>query len=606
MKHKLSTLLFVLLALALPSLALADEASPFGINIHAPAGAELDLLLDRAQAAGIGWVRIDFVWAYVEGTRDRYDWSLYDEIAAEARARGIEVFATLAYTPDWATSGPGFTGVPDDPAQWADFCFRAARRYSGSIRYWGLWNEANLDKFWSGSQQQYIDVIVKRGADAIRAGNPDALVGGPELAHLTSGDSDWYDWLFETLEQAGDKLDFITHHVYDEDGPGDMEPKLAGDTLFGGRPSFWDTVPPSVLEVLEEANATDKPFWLTETGWETANVSESRQAANYAGLLDDWFTGRAGRDWIDKVFFYEMKDGSAAGSPTWGILRPDGSAKPAYGAYRDFIASWAGAQGRTLALLGGRFTVEVSWRDHEGNTGFGRAVPDSDQSGFFWFFDAANLELVVKALDGRPVNNRWWIFYGALSDVEYWITVTDTQSGQVRRYHNPPGNLCGKGDTSAFPVPAGAGAAATSAADEAVIVVPFSDAAALLEEGEDPLAGVTAAAGACGGSSTALCLFGNRFRVEVQWRRRDGVTGVGTPVPRTDQSGTFWFFDPANLELVVKVLDGRPLTGRFWFFYGALSDVQYRINVTDTVTGASKVYDNPAGNLCGRGDTQAL
>ncbi|HYG62041.1 MAG TPA: hypothetical protein VEL74_05640, partial [Thermoanaerobaculia bacterium] len=164
-------LLILAAAALLPAPARADEASPFGVNIHAPSGAELDQLLDRAQAAGIGWVRIDFVWAYVEGSRDRYDWSLYDEIAAEAQARGIEVFATLAYTPDWATSGPGFTGVPDDPGQWADFCFRAARRYSGSIRYWGLWNEANLDKFWSGTRQQYIDLIVKPGADAVHAGN---------------------------------------------------------------------------------------------------------------------------------------------------------------------------------------------------------------------------------------------------------------------------------------------------------------------------------------------------------------------------------------------------------------------------------------------------
>ncbi|HYG63998.1 MAG TPA: hypothetical protein VEL74_15590, partial [Thermoanaerobaculia bacterium] len=431
------------------------------------------------------------------------------------------------------------------------------------------------------------------------------LAGGPELAHLTSGDSDWYDWLFDTLTQAGDKLDFVTHHVYDGDGPEDVAEKLDANTLFGGRPSFWGTVAPSVREVLEEAGATDKPFWLTEIGWETANVSEARQAQNYTGLLTDWFTGRAGRDWVDKVFFYEMKDGGAADSPTWGILRPDGSPKPAWGAYRDFTASWAGSQGRTLALLGGRFKVEVSWRDHQGKTGTGHAVPDSDQSGFFWFFDQANLELVVKALDGRALNGRWWIFYGALSDVEYWLTVTDTQTGQVRRYHNPPGNLCGKGDTSAFPLPAAASSGV--AADESFEAVPFSGTAVL--EADHLAAGtglVTAAAGSCGGGANALCLLGSRFRVEVDWRRRDGVTGVGTPVPRTDQSGTFWFFDPANLELVVKILDGRALTGRFWVFYGALSDVQYRITVTDTVTGASKVYQNPAGNLCGRGDTQAL
>src|SRR4029077_8096480 len=133
MKPKLFASVLLLLALlaAVPPVG-ADESSPFGINIRAPQGAELDLLLDRAEPAAIGWVRIDFVWADVEGSPGRYDWTVYDAIAAKAKARGIEVFATLDYTPGWATSGPELTGVPDDPGQWADFCFRAARRYRGS------------------------------------------------------------------------------------------------------------------------------------------------------------------------------------------------------------------------------------------------------------------------------------------------------------------------------------------------------------------------------------------------------------------------------------------------------------------------------------------
>ncbi|HEV7519272.1 MAG TPA: beta-galactosidase, partial [Thermoanaerobaculia bacterium] len=122
----------------------AGELSPYGVNIHAPQGAELELLLDRAQAAGLGWVRIDFVWAYVEPRQGVFDWSIYDNIAAAAQARGLEIYATLAYSPAWATRGPEFFGVPDNPADWADVCFRAARHFQGSIRYWGMWNEPNL------------------------------------------------------------------------------------------------------------------------------------------------------------------------------------------------------------------------------------------------------------------------------------------------------------------------------------------------------------------------------------------------------------------------------------------------------------------------------
>ena len=50
-------------------------------------------------------------------------------------------------------------------------------------------------------------------------------MGGPDLAHLASG-SDWYYWLRESLLEAGGKLDFVTHHIYDNDGNRDVTIKL--------------------------------------------------------------------------------------------------------------------------------------------------------------------------------------------------------------------------------------------------------------------------------------------------------------------------------------------------------------------------------------------
>jgi hypothetical protein len=96
----------------------------------------------------------------------------------------------------------------------------------------------------------------------------------------------------------------------------------------------------------------------------------------------------------------------------------------------------------TLCLLGGRFRVEVDWHDqHNGGDGVGTAIPSTDLSGFFWFFDEENVELVVKALDGTTVNGHYWVFYGALSDVAYTIRVTDTTTGEVKTYTNPPGSI---------------------------------------------------------------------------------------------------------------------------------------------------------------------
>lgn len=105
----------------------------------------------------------------------------------------------------------------------------------------------------------------------------------------------------------------------------------------------------------------------------------------------------------------------------------------------------------TLCLNQGRFEVSVSWKDFSGATGAGQAVGLTGDAGAFWFFSAENLELVVKVLDGRGVNGAFWVFYGALSSVEYTIRVTDAETGATKSYFNPSGTLASEGDTGAFP-----------------------------------------------------------------------------------------------------------------------------------------------------------
>jgi hypothetical protein len=100
---------------------------------------------------------------------------------------------------------------------------------------------------------------------------------------------------------------------------------------------------------------------------------------------------------------------------------------------------------------------------------------------------------------------------------------------------------------------------------------------------------------ACQEDATHLCLEGNRFRVEVTWRTADGATGPGQAVRLTGDSAYFWFFDAANVELLVKVLDGCALGGHHWVFAGGLTNVATTLTVTDTRTGAVKMYKNPQG-----------
>jgi hypothetical protein len=98
----------------------------------------------------------------------------------------------------------------------------------------------------------------------------------------------------------------------------------------------------------------------------------------------------------------------------------------------------------------------------------------------------------------------------------------------------------------------------------------------------------------CTPSSGALCLSGGRFRVQASYATTAG-SGQATGVALTSDTGYFWFFNSSNVEVVVKVLDGRGVNGKFWVFAGGLTDVDTLITVTDTQTGAVRTYRNPAG-----------
>lgn len=98
-------------------------------------------------------------------------------------------------------------------------------------------------------------------------------------------------------------------------------------------------------------------------------------------------------------------------------------------------------------------------------------------------------------------------------------------------------------------------------------------------------------------SGNALCIAAHRFRVEAEWTDHAGNTGHASPrYVSADESGFMWFFSPGNLELVVKVLNACGLSSpRLWVFAAGLTDVGVRLKVTDTQTGAVRLYENPAG-----------
>jgi streptogramin lyase len=106
------------------------------------------------------------------------------------------------------------------------------------------------------------------------------------------------------------------------------------------------------------------------------------------------------------------------------------------------------------------------------------------------------------------------------------------------------------------------------------------------------------AGGSCTPDDTTLCLNGGRFQVKVVWQDFQGNTGDGHVVALagTADSGLFWFFGPANWELLIKVLNGCGVNGRVWVFAAASTDVAYTITVTDSQTGEQRQYTNPLGS----------
>ncbi len=104
----------------------------------------------------------------------------------------------------------------------------------------------------------------------------------------------------------------------------------------------------------------------------------------------------------------------------------------------------------------------------------------------------------------------------------------------------------------------------------------------------------------------SLSLNGSRFSVDLSWRDAAGNTGAGRPAPLSGDTGSFSLTSAGKAEVIVRVLDARRVNGHFWVYLSGLTDLEYTLTVTDTVTGRSKTYFNPRGQRANRRDTEAI
>jgi len=236
-----------------------------------------------------------------------------------------------------------------------------------------------------------------------------------------------------------------------------------------------------------------------------------------------------------------------------------------------------------LCLQQDRFQVALRWKNSAGEKGQGQvAMAGSADSGIFYFFSENNWEMLVKVLNGCAINQHHWVFAAATTDVETTLIVTDTQTGKTAVYFNPLGNAASAiTDVEAFE---GCETSSSSA-----MAAPPATASAIAQA--DPRLGAQ-----CEDNADALCLLGGRFEVSVTWTDFGGQSGSAKAVPfATADSGLLYFFSENNWEMLVKVLDGCALNERVWVFAAATTNVAYKLEVKDRVSGLSKIYENPLG-----------
>ncbi|MCB9524204.1 MAG: beta-galactosidase [Myxococcales bacterium] len=350
---------------ALTGVAAAPDA--VGLNAHVPTNDELDALADL----GVGWVRVDGNWFTLEPAEGRYAWADMDRVVDGARARGLQVYMTLAYGPQWATEPDGdeypHNGVPR-AGTYGRFVAAAVAHYRGRVAHFGLWNEPNLRQFWGGNLDQYLDRVVRPGAAAVREACPDCRVLGPDIAAV----SDWQDDLEYILRGAGDAFDIVAHHTYAgvrgtrggaqwlcDDFQHAID--IGDDAICFYKPGvrqvldrvdwqgpMWQSSS-AVSRVLRRRSGLDRvdwqgPMWLTETGYRTQPWDSDGEQEKQRLTVERTLALQRATPWWTHTFFYELSDCGVLqpGCPIdgYGITRrvsgPDGTwqdnfrLKPAY------------------------------------------------------------------------------------------------------------------------------------------------------------------------------------------------------------------------------------------------------------------------------------
>jgi len=295
-----------------------------GISTHLrPGGSAAELArrayqFERLQAAGIKYVRNEFLWHRIEPSQGAFDYSGHDVVVAEAVAHGEEIIGLLSYGAPWAAADSGGSNKypPDDPADYAHFVYTTVDRYKDSVHYWEIWNEQNAQRFWKPDvDPEGYGELLKAASVGIRTADPDALVVFGGMAPIYSAD---WEHMWGFLEEVyafhpdvGDYFDVLAIHTYTWIQVAEPETDSPINPLQQSVTGMIE----DAREVMLRWEGRARPIWITEVGWYTAindplgYVTEEDQARylvrsfilSVAGGADMhcWYTFDDGSNYLD-------------------------------------------------------------------------------------------------------------------------------------------------------------------------------------------------------------------------------------------------------------------------------------------------------------------
>lgn len=312
---------------------------------------DLDTYFSGLKDLGVTWVRWDIDWSRVQPKdASTYDWSQIDLVAYSAKKYGIKSLAIITYAPDWAEVSSCPTSKrcpPSDPDKFAAFASVVATRYKGVINAYEVWNEENYAPFWypSANPQEYI-TLLEATYYQIKSADSSAIVLSGGLAPTADGGGNVSPATFVNAfysSNAHNYFDALAFHPYSYPVSPDYSASWSG----------WQQM--YVVHDIMALSGDNKKIWVTEYGAPTGGpgtmktidqltfkygsdyMNESAQGAMAQRSAELYSQNKS---WLGGFFWYGLRDdGTSNTDPEnfFGLLRYDGSKKPAYDIIKNII-----------------------------------------------------------------------------------------------------------------------------------------------------------------------------------------------------------------------------------------------------------------------------